>query len=336
MSQQHNGPAVSHPAGRHHQVRGHRLWVETEGDGEPLVLLAGLGPAGSHVIFHPFFTGLAGSYRVIYVDLHGRGRSDRPADLASITFAGDVADVAELISELGLGPVHLYGFSYGGLLGQALALDHPELLRSLIIANSLHSPEMWQANHANINAELARQHPEVWDRIAALRAQGLRSTDPEPAAQFAAAARLVRFHNPDNAGRLLTEPGARNTELYRLFAGADVDFIIGGEVARIPDFRPRLKEITVPVMVLAGRYDRALYPALQRQFTDYAPQIRLEFLERSGSFSHVEEPENVFALVREFTGHDRSTRATRTAPPSDALVAQAAGTVLPALRPAGT
>jgi proline iminopeptidase len=57
-------------------------------------------------------------------------------------------------------------------------------------------------------------------------------------------------------------------------------------------------------MVLAGRYDRALYPALQRQFTDFAPGIRLEFLERSGSFSHVEEPENVFALVRGFTGRD--------------------------------
>jgi proline iminopeptidase len=293
---------VSHAPGRHYEVRGHRLWVETEGDGEPLLLLAGLGPAGSHVIFHPFFAELAATHRVIYVDLHGRGRSDRPADLTEITFAGDVADIAELIGALGLGPVHLYGFSYGGLLGQALALGHPGLLRSLIIANSLHSPEMWQANHANINAELARQHPETWDRIAALRAQGLRSTDPEVAAQFAAAARLVRFYNPDNAGLLADEPGARNRELYPLFAGADVDFVIGGEVSRIPDFRPRLKDITVPVMVLAGRYDRALYPRLQRQFTEYAPQIRLEFLERSGSFSHVEEPGAVFTLVREFTG----------------------------------
>ncbi|HTZ27059.1 MAG TPA: alpha/beta hydrolase [Streptosporangiaceae bacterium] len=293
---------ISHAPGRHHEIRGHRLWVETEGDGEPLLLLAGLGPAGSHVVFHPFFTGLASTHRVIYVDLHGRGRSDRPADLAEITFAGDVADVAELIGALGLGPVHVYGFSYGGLLGQALALDHPGLLRSLIVANSLHSPEMWQANHANINAELARQHPEVWDRITALRAQGLRSTNPQVAAQFAAAARLVRFRNPDNAALLADEPGARNRELYPLFAGDDVDFIIGGEIGRIPDFRPRLKDITVPVMVLAGRHDRALYPRLQRQFTEYAPQIRLEFLERSGSFSHVEEPGAVFALVREFTG----------------------------------
>lgn len=42
-------------------------------------------------------------------------------------------------------------------------------------------------------------------------------------------------------------------------------------------------------------------PALQQQFTEYAPQIRLEFLEKSGSFSHVEEPAAVFGLVREFT-----------------------------------
>lgn len=240
MSQQQNASSVNHPPGRHYQVRGHRLWVETEGDGPALVPLAGLGPAGSHVIFHPFFTGLASTHRLIYVDLRGRGRSDQPADLTSITFADDVADVAELISELRLGPVHVYGFSYGGLLGQALALDHPDLVQSLVIANSLHSSEMWQANHANINAELARQHPDVWDQITALRAQGLKSTDPEVAAQFAFAARLVRFYNPDNADLLASEPGARNLQLYPLFVGADVDFIIGGQVAQLPDFRPRV------------------------------------------------------------------------------------------------
>ncbi len=61
-------------------------------------------------------------------------------------------------------------------------------------------------------------------------------------------------------------------------------------------------------MVLAGRYDRALYPRLQRQFTSCAPQIRLEFLEHGGSFCHVEEPDAVFALVRDFTGRADSSR----------------------------
>lgn len=53
-------------------------------------------------------------------------------------------------------------------------------------------------------------------------------------------------------------------------------------------------------MVLAGRYDRALYPALQREFVEWAPRTRFEMLERSGSFGHVEEPETVHTLLREF------------------------------------
>ena len=55
-------------------------------------------------------------------------------------------------------------------------------------------------------------------------------------------------------------------------------------------------------MVIGGRYDRALYPRLQYQFSEHAPQIRVQILERSGSFSHVEEPETVFALIQELAG----------------------------------
>jgi pimeloyl-ACP methyl ester carboxylesterase len=295
---------VSHPAGQLVEATaGRRLWVEREGHGERVLLLSGLGPAGSHVIFHPHLDSLAEDHEVIYLDLYARGRSEAPADLREITFASDVADVAAVIEQLG--PVHLYGFSYGGLLGQALALDHPELVRSLVLANSLHSPEMWQLNHANINRELAGQYPEVWERILALRAQGLRSTDPELAREFAAGTKLVRFYNPDNAALLATEPGARNAELYPLFCGDDVDFVIGGEVARIPDFRPRLGSLTVPSMVLAGRYDRALYPALQQDFARFAPGARFEVLERSGSFGHVEEAETVLGLLRSFWDRSR-------------------------------
>lgn len=290
---------IHHPEGRHHDVRGHRLWVEQEGEGDPVLLLAGLGPAGSHLVFHPHFTDISRDHRVIYVDLFGRGRSDRPADLAEVTFARDVADVAALIAELGLGPVHLYGFSYGGLLAQAVALDHPELVRTLVLANTLHSPEMWQQNHANINRELENQFPEVWERVQRLRAEGVVSTDPRMQQELSVAAKLVRFFDPDNASRLLTEPGARNLELYPLFCGADVDFIIGGEVARLPDFRPRLKALAMPTLVLAGRYDRALYPALQRDFARFAPQAEFRMLERSGSFGHIEEPETVFQALRE-------------------------------------
>ncbi|NUR91022.1 MAG: alpha/beta fold hydrolase [Nonomuraea sp.] len=268
------------------------------------MLLAGLGPAGSHVIFHPHFDALASDHEVIYADLYGRGRSDRPADLADVTFQGDVADVVALLDHLG--PVHLYGFSYGGLIAQAVALDHPANVRTLTLANTLHSPEMWQLNHANINREIATQLPEVWDRIQELRSTGLRSTDEPIRREFGRAAALVRFYDPGNASLLADEPGARNVELYPLFCGADVDFVIGGQVQSIPDFRPRLTELAVPTMILAGRHDRALHPALQRDFARFAPQARFHMLERSGSFGHVEEPETVHRLLRELMASSAS------------------------------
>jgi proline iminopeptidase len=235
-------PFFTHPPGRHYTVRGRKLWVEEDGKGEPVVLLAGLGPAGSHVTFHPHFDQLAQDRRIFYIDLWGRGRSDSPNDLREITFLSDVADLAELIPQLVPEPVHLYGFSYGGLLAQAVALDHPHLARSLVLANSLHSPEMWQQNHVNINREIANQCPDAWEKIQALRAQGVPSTDERMIEQFSRAAVFVRFFNPDNAQRLASEPGARNVALYPVFCGRNVDFMVGNQVAQIPDFRPRLKE----------------------------------------------------------------------------------------------
>jgi pimeloyl-ACP methyl ester carboxylesterase len=291
---------VIHPPGTSHDVGGRRLWVEQEGNGDAVMLLSGLGPAGSHVVFHPFFTALAETHRVVYVDLYGRGRSAHPSSLTEITFNGDVTDVAGLIEVLQLGPMHLYGFSYGGLLAQALALHFPHLVRTLTLANTLHSPEMWQLNHVNINRELANQFPEIWSRIEALRRDGVPSTDPRMQQEFTSATRLVRFYNPDNASLLLTEPGSRNVELYPAFCGADVDFIIGGQVPAIPDFRPRLKNLQPPLLVLAGRYDRALYPYLQLEFREFAPTARFKILERSGSFGHVEEPGVVFDTLRKF------------------------------------
>jgi proline iminopeptidase len=295
-----NPIAFTHPQGEHIAVRGKRLWVEQHGSGPPVLLLAGFGPAGSHVVFHPHFDVLAADHRVIYVDLHGRGRSDAPKDLRELTFAGDVADMAALLQQLGLGPVHLYGFSYGGLLSLALALEHTALVKSVVLANTLLSPEMWQANHANLNREIANQCPEAWAEIQRLRAEGVRSTDPRVAPLFGSAARLVRFFNPDNAALVATEPGARNLALYPIFCGEDVDFIIGGQLPSIPDFRPRLRDLEVPLAVLAGRFDRAIYPALQREALAYAKDAELHFMERSGSFSHVEEPDEVLRIARAF------------------------------------
>src|SRR3954471_1494655 len=99
---------VSHAPGESVSVRGRKLWIEREGQGEPVLLLAGFGPAGSHAVLHPAFTDLSRDHEVLYCDLYGRGASARPAALSEITFDSDVEDVAGLIQALDRGPVHVY------------------------------------------------------------------------------------------------------------------------------------------------------------------------------------------------------------------------------------
>lgn len=292
---------IAPPEGRLVDIGGTKLWVETEGAGEPLLLLAG-GPASSHLTFHPYFSALADRFQVIYVDYRGRGKSERPREWTEITFAQDVADVERLRQALGLDRLNVYGFSYGGMVAMGYALSRPERVGRLILANTVHSAEMWQKNHENINREIENQYPEVWDRILELRARGVRSTAPEVQDLYRVHGQLVRFYDPANAAKLLSEPGAKSAELYPVFAGDDVEFFVGGEVARLPDFRPRLKELAMPVLILAGRWDRALYPRWQREFQQHAPQAEFVWMERSGSFSHIEEPEAVLSLVRRFLG----------------------------------
>lgn len=285
-----------HAPGQMIEVNGVKLWVESHGKGELLVLLPG-GPAASHLVFHPHFDRLADQFRIVYYDYRGRGRSDKPADPSSITFENDVADLEALRVALGAAKMNIYGFSYGGLVAQAYALKYPHAVNRLILANTLHSPQMWAANHQNINRELENQFPEVWEEIQSLRDQGYPSSSPRMRELFSAHGPIIRWFNPDLASNLHAQV---DKELYYQFVGQDIEFANGGELLNLPDFRPRLHKLEMPIMILAGRFDRALYPKLQWEFKKYCPQAKFVVLERSGSFGHAEEPDRVMELVREF------------------------------------
>nr|WP_167216264.1 alpha/beta hydrolase [Kribbella shirazensis] len=100
--------------------------VATAGAGNVLLLVHGWGGDG-----HSWDPVRFGARRVVTVDLRGHGRSPvpddgyRPADYA--------ADLAALITATGLQPVVAVGHSMGGQVVVRLALDHPELVRALVV-----------------------------------------------------------------------------------------------------------------------------------------------------------------------------------------------------------
>lgn len=115
-------------------VAGHRVHYLVAGQGEPVVLIHGLGSrAEDWANLIPRFA--KGGYRVYALDLLGFGGSDRPAD-ASYSIAEQAAVVREFLDAKGLARVNLGGWSMGGWVALRVASDAPERVERLLLFDS--------------------------------------------------------------------------------------------------------------------------------------------------------------------------------------------------------
>jgi len=254
------------------------------------------GPGTSHTYLLPGLERLSDAFQVIFFDAYGRGRSARAQSPSEYSFDHDIEEIEELRKALQLGRIAVYGQSYGGVVAQGYALRYPQSLSKLILANTHHSAEMWQRGNDNWNQEIQNQFPEIWSELQGLRAQGLTTAD---ATYLKALDRvpwtLMYFYDPAHAGVVFDV----NFDVYNRIAGPDGDLILGGDLASV-DFRKRLREIRVPTLVLAGRFDRMAFPRFSMQFKTLMPQAEFVMFERSGHLPFVEEPERHDAVVRAF------------------------------------
>jgi pimeloyl-ACP methyl ester carboxylesterase len=116
-------------------INGAGIYFEDVGkpDGEPILFSHCLLWNGT--MYDAQIAGLREQYRCITYDHRGQGRSaDHDCDTISVEMLCD--DAAELITQLGLPPVHFVGHSLGGFVGIMLAIRHPQLVRSLILCNT--------------------------------------------------------------------------------------------------------------------------------------------------------------------------------------------------------
>ena len=112
-------------------VNGLQLYYDTHGAGRPLVLLHG-GLMTADLTFGAMLEPLAARRQVIAVELQGHGHTadtDRP-----MTIEGLAADVVALLDHLGIAEADVFGFSLGGLVAFAMALDAPARVGKLIAA----------------------------------------------------------------------------------------------------------------------------------------------------------------------------------------------------------
>jgi 3-oxoadipate enol-lactonase len=111
------------------------MYYEDFGDGEPLLLIQGLGFEISSMIEEPgksrFLDKLTDRYRVIVFDCRGVGRTDKPDMPYTIDLLAK--DTTGLLDALGIQKAHIMGTSMGSQIAQTIAAKHPERVQSLIL-----------------------------------------------------------------------------------------------------------------------------------------------------------------------------------------------------------
>ena len=259
--------------GRRVSIGHAELYVEEHGEGEPLLLVAGLGGSGR------FWTNqvaeFARHFRVILHDHRGVGRSG-PGPIVSN--AGELADdLLRLMDALGLDSAHLLGHSTGGAIGQHLALRAPQRLRSLGLSASWAGPTPLFVQTFHTRRDLLINSGPLNDLM---------------------------------VGTLLAcpawwlEPRFRDTSTYfrdRLaeFPGLEVEL---GRLNAVMthDLRHRLGAIRTPTFVIGARDDQLTPPGLSEELAQRIPGARLCLLESGGHFCPQTVTDQYNARVLEF------------------------------------
>ena len=246
------------------------------GAGHPVALLHGL--FGSARNFGLVQRRLAATHRVIALDLRNHGASPHAAAMDYPAMAADVVDTLAARDAL---PAVLIGHSMGGKAAMRAALDRPEAVTALLVADIAPVP-----------------YPPHFQEIAAAMA----AVPLRPGLTRAAADAALADAVPDPALRAFLlqnfAPGAGPDALPQWRIGLDEIIAalpaIGGwdapEGARYPG----------PVLVLSGAESDYVLPEHRLAFRALFPACRFVSLRHAGHWLHADNPEGFIAVVEEF------------------------------------
>jgi pimeloyl-ACP methyl ester carboxylesterase len=139
-------------------VDGVRLVYDVHGDGEPVVLVAGLGQPAVSWQFSILPPLVDAGYRVVTYDNRGVAPSDAPP--APYSVADMTRDLAGLMDALELGPSRVVGYSLGSWIVETLAVERPDLVRAAAFVAGFNRSSAWERVEADAGRDIASLAPD--------------------------------------------------------------------------------------------------------------------------------------------------------------------------------
>lgn len=273
-------------------VPGGKVWYQSVGAGEPLLLLHG-GPGASSIYLEALLSLSEQGYQVVRYDQLGSDRSDQPNDPSLWTVERFCREVDVVRKALGFEKMHLLGQSWGSFLALEYALTFPSALRTVTLYSGAASTLQCFAGMNRLRNQLP---PETVATMAHYEA----TRDYQNPAYLAAVQvlldrHLCRMHPwPEELVRSMNRMGQ---SVYNTMWGPN-EFTLTGTLASW-DRRDRLGEVDIPTLIICGRYDEVV-PECSETLHAGIRGSRLVIFENSSHLCHLEEPGRFYPLLTSF------------------------------------
>ena len=263
-------------------INGVSLYWEVKGDGEPVILVH--GSWGDHNNWAQVVPALSSSLRVVTYDRRGHSASERPPGQASID--EDVADLAGLIEHVFGGPAHVVGNSFGAAISLRLAIQRPDLIRSVMA----HEPPLFELLEGQ--ADIAPTLRNVRERIDAV-ARLLRAGDMPAGAQLFV--ETIAFG--PGAWAQLPQP-VRDTFIYN--APTWLDELQEPQSLNLD--LDRLSSFRGPTLLSFGGASPPFFPMVVERVAQALPHAKRHVFPHAGHVPHLSHPQEYVPLVAGFIG----------------------------------
>jgi pimeloyl-ACP methyl ester carboxylesterase len=245
------------------KLNGIEIDYEVSGGG-PAVLLSH-GYSATRRMWDAQHRALGERHRVISWSMRGHGETESPTDPARYSAALTVGDMRALLGDLGVRRAVIGGLSLGGYVSLAFYLEHPEMVRALVICDSgpgyrsADAREAWNAR--------------ALERAAALEARGLDALGKSREVREAVALHRSAQGLAHAARGMLAQEGSR---------------VIDGLVS-----------IQVPTLIIVGDQDQPFLAPCE-YMAKKIPGARLELIRDAGHSSNLDQPEAFNRVLLDF------------------------------------
>lgn len=255
----------------HADINGLDVHYQISGQGPWLMLSHSL--ATNLDMWQPQLQALGQHFTLLRYDTRGHGSTAAPP--APYSLDQLAADARGLLQHLGITRTHWLGLSMGGMVGQTLAIQNPELLDRVVLADT--------------TGQMPAAAAALWaERVHTARTQGLQALEqPTLARWFTDAFRAAQPEQMEHIGAMI-----RSTPVEG-YAGCCAAIATTHTL-------PHLKHMRSPALVIVGEQDLGTPVAASEAIVQHWPGARLHVLPHASHLSNVEQPEAFNHAVIDF------------------------------------